>query len=44
MKKYETPNVEIAAFEVEDVVTASGCDTHCALVGFAPDSDDSEFG
>ncbi len=42
MKKFETPDAEIALIVVEDVITASY--TQPGFEGWAPDSDDSEFG
>lgn len=43
MKLFETPDIKVTTFGVEDVITASGND-QCNIVGYAPDSDDSEFG
>ena len=49
MKKYERVEMEVVRFETEDVIATSGCAVDCpadgcGLVGWAPDSDDSEFG
>ena len=43
MKNYETPDVKIVPFHTEDVVTASSF-IQPGFSGWAPDSDDSEFG
>lgn len=43
MEAYIRAEMEVVEFECEDVITTSGID-ECTLVGWAPDSDDSEFG
>ena len=43
MEQYVRAEMEVVEFECEDVITTSGTDD-CTLVGYAPDSDDSEFG
>ena len=44
MKHYETPEVNVKIFVTEDVVTTSGGYSQGGFEGWAPDSDDSEFG
>ena len=43
-KNYNAPAVEINAFAVEDIITASSEYSQGGFEGWAPDSDDSEFG
>lgn len=39
MRKYESPEMKIIAIDAEDLIATSN-----GLEGWAPDSDDSEFG
>ena len=41
MKKYNEPMLEVITIDTHDVITASGGG---GTSGWAPDSDDSEFG
>lgn len=41
-KPFENPEITVSNFAVEDVITASY--TQPGFSGWAPDSDDSEFG
>lgn len=41
MKKFETPEIEISKFDVEDVITASGDDP---IGGFVPGDDETNIG
>ena len=43
MKPFETPNMTTIAFDVEDVLTTS-TPSGGSGGGYAPDSDDTEFG
>ena len=38
LKNYETPEVQVVMFSVEDVVLASGCGTDGKLGGWASDT------
>ena len=45
MEKYIKAEMEVVELSTDDVIMTSGCPTDtCSLVGWAPDSDDSEFG
>lgn len=42
-RKFEEPEVVVVSLQVEDVITASS-NSQPGFEGWAPDSDDSEFG
>ena len=42
-KTFENPELDVVTMMVEDIITTSGT-TSGKLEGWAPDSDDSEFG
>ncbi len=43
-KSYIIPTAEVGTFAAQDIITASSGYTQGGFEGWAPDSDDSEFG
>ncbi len=44
MKKYTHPEMTAVTFDCKDIITTSGEYVQPGFSGWAPDSDDSEFG